>query len=152
MGTFTFCKYDDETLEDIWEWCHKFQIPSPTGKSKMHTTVIWSKTDISEEYWLQRDKSHFRKMEFDVVGLELFNHFSKRQQVMQKCLVIKLDAPYLLHCHNHLIKKGGTNSHPSYTPHITVCYNFPVHLEISKIDVPNFKFKPSKIFTENFVI
>lgn len=151
MGTIVFCKYDDETVENIWEWCHKHQIPSPTGKSKMHTTVVWSKTDVPTEHWLDRDASHFRKMDFRASSLELFDHFSKRQQVMQKCLVVKLDAPYLIHCHNHMRKHGAAHDHPTYVPHVTVCYNYPVHMELDKIELPVFKFKPNKIFTESFV-
>lgn len=151
MGIITFCKFSDETIENIWEWCHKHQVPNPTGKSRLHTSVMWSKTDVPEEHWIHRDVGHLRKMTFLPVGLELFDHFSKRQQVMQKCLVIKLHAPYLTQCHKYLIKQGATYGHPTFIPHVTVCYNFPPEMDLSKIELPKFHFQPNKIFTENFV-
>lgn len=151
MGTITFCKYDTETVDLIHDWCTTHNIPNPTGRSKIHTSVIWSRTDVPREHWLERDASHFRKMSFKATGLALFDHWSKREEVMQKCLVIKLNAPYLVHCHKHMLKNGGSYGFLEYVPHVTVCYNFPEDRDITGLPTPTFEFKPNKIFSETFI-
>lgn len=149
MGTFAFCKYDDATLDSLREWVVDREIPNRSRMSKIHTTIIWSRVDIPEHKWIQRDVGDLRKHSWPSIGFDVFDSFSKRDQIFKKCLVMKLNAPYLHHCHDMLIAAGGSYDHPNYVPHITLSYDIPHDFDLN-IPLPKFEFKPSKIFTESF--
>jgi hypothetical protein len=124
------------------------EIPNPTGGSKLHTSVI--RGELPEEHWVEKDISHLRKKSFKATELAIFDTFSKRYQMMKKCLVVKLDAKYLVQLHTDLLKRGGTYNHPVYHPHITLSYDFPADFDLSTLSVPKFTFQPHRIFTADF--
>lgn len=115
-GTYVAGYFSDESQNQIFELAKKIGVPNLVPKDKYHVTIIFSKKTISykglndlKEPW--------------IVEAAEFHVFPT--QSGKKCLVLKLDAPDLVHQHNKIMKKykEATYDFDEYIPHVTLSYD-----------------------------
>lgn len=115
-GTYVAGYFSEESQDKIYALAKKLEIPNLVPKDKYHVTIIFSKKTIPYK-GLNKLKDAW------IVEVEKFHVFPT--QSGKKCLVLKLDAPDLIHQHNKIMKKykEATYDFDEYIPHTTLSYD-----------------------------
>jgi hypothetical protein len=123
------------------------KIPNPVKQEDLHTTVLFSRNILDKAHHINVSKAQlegrewrFSPLKFDIFGTDT------------AILVLRIDAPEIQFLHDQLINVGGTHDFPTYDPHITLSYNVPKNLDISKFGVPPIYLFPVSITTEKLKI
>jgi hypothetical protein len=141
-GTYVACKYDPEKLEGLNDWFNLEKIPNPIELSNLHTTIIYSRAKIADEYHVNLTKDQLSDLQFNPIRLDLFDSGDK------KALVLVLEASALKLLHYALRTIGATHDYPDYHPHVTLSYEVPDDLDVKKLSLPQIKFTPICIYSE----
>lgn len=132
-GLYVCAKYNLTTNGALVSWAVENLIPEPLSPEKYHSTVLYSRKDLKPQPILDKAKLPFL---LKAKGFKLFD--SSDPDI--KALAVLLDAAPLERIHEQLIKAGGTHDFPDYTPHITVSYNAPRDMDLTKLSLPSFDF------------
>ena len=144
-GTYGACRYTRESKKKINHWMSENSIPNPIDVEKLHTTVIYSRAEISIVRIFDVLTNNFKEIELGIKGFDKFETSSGSDKY---ALVALLDAEILERLHLTLRTYGATHDFPEYHPHVTLSYNIPDEFDISSISIPNFKLQIDEIYFE----
>lgn len=116
-GTYAGVRFWNDNQLDLINWVLKNNIPNPCRPETYHATLLYSRKHLPDYEpcgFLKEMKyakfGGFAKFDFRLLGT--------------KCLVMKLDSPYLTERHKCLMDVfGATYDFPEYIPHITLSYD-----------------------------
>ena len=111
-GVFVGVKWDDESTKKIHEY-FKDKIPDPLAYGKMHTTLVYSKTNFD-----YKDEDIIHEASLDKL------HVFKNERLGHTALVIKLKSPSLVNRHKSIHEdKKASYDFDEYIPHMTLSYD-----------------------------
>lgn len=120
MGTYVAVKFDHATKRAIHRFCAIANIPNMIRPDKLHSTLMYSKTDLV---------GYEPQAKYDLpfvaypIGAAVWDTTNDAGEV-DKCLVVLLDCPPMLARHELLMKEcDGSYPFPTYQPHVTLSYN-----------------------------
>jgi 2'-5' RNA ligase len=114
-GTYVAATMDKDSLNKIKTLQKELNIPNEISRSKMHTTIIYSKKYNPN---VKADQSNY-PMEAKAKELTVF-----KQRNDKNALVLKLECQGLEDRHNYLMTEYNlTYDFPQYHPHITLSYD-----------------------------
>lgn len=146
-GTYAATEY--EASRSILEaWVDIWKIPNPIDPKHYHSTIIYSRTQISVAGQRLVDEASEVGSEWRFLPKSLALFKSSAVSKLDDVLVMLLEAPELVSLHRELCKHGASHEFDSYEPHITLSYNIPVDFEWQKIILPPVYFIPSRIYFE----
>lgn len=129
-GTFAGVKFLPEDAQRLETFAVENQIPNPNPASKMHVTLLFSRTPIPEYEAYGSFKS---PLTATPKGVNIWGDDE------EKVLVVALDSPQLVKRHKSLMKKypKATWDHDGYIPHVTLSYDVgdfdPSQLDVSTL-------------------
>ena len=141
-GVYASCTYHQTSLNKLTKWMveHEDFIPNPVPLDQIHTTVIYSRKDLT--CLIIGESVNFPNPQ--CMWPSEFKLFSKSEDE-KTCLVMLLDASSLINIHNFLIEHGAEHDYDDYIPHITLSYDVPKDFDLSSLTLPDFCFIPNEI-------
>jgi 2'-5' RNA ligase len=122
-GTYAKVTPSAETVQRILSIAGQLNIPNLVGPSSLHTTVVYSRVVCDE---IANINVHF-PMHAAGKSFRIFETESG-----ERALVLELNSIRLHSLHDYCrIAYHATHDYPSYTPHITLSYDYP------DIDLPS---------------
>lgn len=118
VGTFVCVKFDDKTVEYLYDFIELCGIDNPIDSDDFHATVLYSKEkDLVE---LKSTPISLYRMQAKVSGVDIFTNKDG-----SKALVLKLDSHHINNRHEYLRSKYNVeHTFLEFCPHITLSYNF----------------------------
>lgn len=119
-GTYVGVRFSRKTLDLLEQYNKDNNIPNALKPAKMHSTVLYSRKFCPNYIapGILNAPVIARPGKFDV-----FTSTSSDGTV-SRCLVVKIDSPYLQLRHTTLMHEhSATFDYPVYTPHITLSYD-----------------------------
>lgn len=115
-GTYAKVVPCNKTKERIAEIVDLLNIQNPVSVRSLHVTVIYSRKECAEI----KDINVCLPITAHGVEFGIFPNQDKSQ-----CLVLKLDSADMHALHQTIRDEyGGTHDYPSYSPHITLSYDY----------------------------
>lgn len=112
-GTYVGVRYSKDSIAMLKDLQRMYKIPDPTPASKMHTTVLYSRTPV--DFPVKTDVN-------ETVGRDVqFHVFNTRDG--KRALVLKIKSDYLTSRHELGNELGASYDFPDYIPHITLSYD-----------------------------
>jgi hypothetical protein len=114
-GTYVAVTFSEATLDALVGYMAENDIPQPTTKADLHTTVLYSRRHVEWPALTPLDI---------VVAPERANYrLALFPQENDNCLVLLYDCPYLTERFEDGMANGGTHDYEDYHPHITLSYS-----------------------------
>lgn len=138
QGVYASAILTDESKQQLYDFVDKnLNLDKKTAKEDYHTTVVYSRKPFGVKFG-DVPLTPLAVLTTKATGYELFN-----TQDGGKCLVLKLDSPFLTSLHNAYIGAGASYDYDEYKPHITLCYNFTG--ELGALPLPDFDIQYDKL-------
>lgn len=123
MSLYVFREVENKKALDEWAKSQGF----PISVDDYHITIAYSRSDIKD--YIPKDNKIVvypsQIMEIKPLGSE--------GAVVLACSINEVSLRW-----KELVDNGATWDYPSYTPHITITYNKPDDMDLSKIKLPDF--------------
>jgi 2'-5' RNA ligase len=114
-GTYAAFKLSDESKKQIKQIQKAVKNPVPVDK--LHVTLLYSRKEMVG--LTDNDVKAYQEVPATVAEWDIFP-----TQDGKRAMVLKLDAPALVHLHKEFMEKyKGTYDHDEYIPHITISYD-----------------------------
>ena len=127
-GTYVGVRFSSDTMDILEQYNKENSIPNPLKRSKMHSTILYSRKHCPNYIapGILQQPEIARAGKFDVFTS------TASDGTVSRCLVVKLNSPYLQLRHTTLMHEhSATFDYPTYTPHITLSY------DIGDMDITN---------------
>lgn len=115
-GTYVALELDEQSRATLDRFVsEQLKLEKPVHPDYYHTTVIYSHAPVPPAYELDRNYTA------NATGLK-YALFNTKQGT--QCLTLLIESYQARHLNDHLTKHGATSEYPSYTPHLTLSYDF----------------------------
>lgn len=117
-GTFMGVRFVPESVDMLHNLITFNGIENPIDLEELHSTLIFSRNDISKEDTAQPRVNLNARCK--MIGYHVF-----QKEGGDPVLVVKLESPYLRDRHQEIMDGTlATYDFPEYIPHVTLSYNF----------------------------
>lgn len=140
-GTYVEATYTTETVDLLSDWVKENKIPQPLDKTKYHSTVLYSRTQLPKVHGAIYDRridTSRDGWQCQPTGFKLFDSNGRFGDKTKKALVMLLSAPKIEELFAQLLAAGGTHDYPDYYAHVTLSYKCPLDFDLAKLHVPSF--------------
>lgn len=112
-GTYIAANLTEESKESVAALQKRLGIKNPNEVDDLHCTIMYSKKGDPDV----RPQQYSEPKTAEVDGLELYGD-------EKNCLVLTLNSEHLQMRHEQLIRNGLIHSYDTYSPHITLTYDY----------------------------
>ena len=139
-GTYVALEMNEHSRDLLDHFCEmNLGLTERLSKDQYHTTVIYSRTPVPHADNLPKDTSASgHATGYDVFPLKDGG----------KCLVLRVHLPEAEHLNDYLNGHGATSDYSDYKPHVTICYDYKGHDDVTKLPVPPFPFTYDRLTVE----
>lgn len=118
---------DENSANNLQQWCFENQIPNQLSTNAFHCSVITSPEHVPG-YQVDPLPVLIRPKEF-------------RLSFLKEALVIAFDSPALKKSWHRAVEKGVNLTYPTYIGHISVSYAVPIVFDLCEVKPPTFNIR-----------